>query len=534
MLAPSAHVDTFTRDNLPAPDARPPLDFDPAVFGSAHPYPDRLNAAVELLDTTIARFGAQRRAVVFPGGSWTYADLRDRVNRLANLLVNDYGVVPGNRVLLRMPNNEWLVASWLAVLKTGAVAVTTMPALRATELRTVHEIAGITVSLVDHRFLTDWADAGIGNGAVVGGGADDDVLGRLDAQKTDFAAVETSADDVAILAFTSGTTGRPKATMHFHRDMLAVCDTFSEHVLKPTPDDLFVGSPPIGFTFGLGALVLFPMRAGAATLVLERPTPDALVRAISEHGVTVMSTAPTAYRAMLTLPDADFTGLRRCVSAGEPLGLATWQAFFDRTGCRIIDGIGSTEMLHIFISCADDEIRPGATGRPVPGYRACILDDVGNEVPDGTLGRLAVRGPTGCRYLNDPRQANYVQHGWNLTGDTYLRDDDGFYWYQARNDDMIISAGFNIAGPEVEMALLTHPDVLECAVVGAPDEQRTMIVHAFVVLRPGASVEALTLQEHCRRTIAAYKAPRVVEFIDALPRTTTGKVQRFRLREMLA
>ena len=533
MLAPSAHVDTFTRDNLPPADAWPPLRFDPAIFGSDHPYPDRCNAAVELLDGTIARFGADRRVLVFPGGQWTYGELRARVNRLANALVDDYGVVSGNRVLLRMPNNEWLVAAWLAVLKVGAVAVTSMPALRALELRTVHEIAGITVSLVDHRFVTDWAGAGIRPGAVFGGGGDDDLLTRLDGYKDEFTAVETSADDVAILAFTSGTTGRPKATMHFHRDLLAVCDTFSAHVLKPTPDDLFVGSPPVGFTFGLGALVLFPMRVGAATLILERPTPDVLVPAIAEYGATVLSTAPTAYRAMLAMPNGDFRSLRRCVSAGEPLGLATWQAFFDRTGVKIIDGIGSTEMLHIFISSADDDIRPGSTGRPVPGYDACILDDDGNEVPDGTLGRLAVRGPTGCRYLNDARQANYVQHGWNLTGDTYVRDADGYYWYQARNDDMIISAGFNIAGPEVEMALLGHPDVLECAVVGAPDEQRTMVVHAFVVLRPGATVDAAALQEHCRRTIAPYKMPRVVEFIEALPRTTTGKVQRFRLREMV-
>ncbi|HEY7176306.1 MAG TPA: AMP-binding protein, partial [Micromonosporaceae bacterium] len=293
MLAPSAHVDTFTRDNLPAADMWPPLEFDPQVFGSANPYPDKLNAAVELLDTTIARFGADRRAVVFPGGSWTYGELRDRANRLANALVDDYGVVPGNRVLLRMPNNEWLVAAWFAVLKAGAVAVTTMPALRATELRTVHEIANVTVSLVDHRFMSDWTDAGIGTGAVVGGGGDDDLLIRLDSHKADFTAAETAADDVAVLAFTSGTTGRPKATMHFHRDMLAVCDTFSAHVLRPTQDDLFVGSPPIGFTFGLGALVLFPMRVGAAMLVLERATPDALARSVADYGVTVMSTAPT-------------------------------------------------------------------------------------------------------------------------------------------------------------------------------------------------------------------------------------------------
>jgi 2-aminobenzoate-CoA ligase len=365
-------------------------------------------------------------------------------------------------------------------------------------------------------------------------GGVEDLVARLGTYPADFRAVDTAADDVAMLAFTSGTTGRPKATMHFHRDLLATCDTFSAHVLRPMPDDLFVGSPPIGFTFGLGGLVLFPMRAGAATLLVERPTPDALAAAIAEHGATVLFTAPTAYRAMLAVPDADFASLRRCVSAGEPLSLATWQAFFDRTGCRIIDGIGSTEMLHIFVSSADDDIRPGATGRTVLGYQACVLDDDGHEVPDGTLGRLAVRGPTGCRYLNDERQSTYVQHGWNLTGDTYLRDADGYFWYQARNDDMIISAGFNIAGPEVEAALLTHPDVMECAVVGAPDEQRTMIVHAFVVVRPGATIDAAALQEHCRRTIAPYKMPRIVEFIEALPRTTTGKVQRYRLREMVA
>ena len=334
-----------------------------------------------------------------------------------------------------------------------------------------------------------------------------------------------------MLAFTSGTTGRPKATMHFHRDLLAAADTFSRHVLRPTADDVFVGSPPIGFTFGLGGLVVFPMRVGAAMLLLERGTPDVLGPALGEYGATVLFTAPTAYRALLSTPGADFATLRRCVSAGEPLSAATWQAFYDRTGLKIIDGIGSTEMLHIFISSADDEIRPGSTGRVVPGYEACVLDDAGDPVPDGTIGRLAVRGPTGCRYLSDERQTVYVQHGWNFTGDTYLRDEDGYFWYQARNDDMIISAGFNIAGPEVEMALMTHPDVLECAVVGAPDANRTMVVHAFVVLRPGATATPADLQEHCRRTIAPYKMPRVVEFIETLPRTNTGKVQRFRLRE---
>jgi 2-aminobenzoate-CoA ligase len=348
--------------------------------------------------------------------------------------------------------------------------------------------------------------------------------------------VETSADDVALLAFTSGTTGRPKATMHFHRDILANADTFSRHVLRPTPDDLFTGSPPLGFTFGLGGLVVFPMRVGAATLLLEKGTPDVLAPALAEHRPTVLFTAPTAYRALLAT-GADFSSLRRCVSAGEPLPLSTWEAWHEATGIKIVDGIGSTEMLHIFISAADDDIRPGSTGKPVPGYEACVLDDAGQPVPDGEIGRLAVRGPTGCRYLADARQKVYVQQGWNLTGDTYVRDADGYFWYQARNDDMIISAGFNIAGPEVEMALMRHPEVLECAVVGMPDPARTMSVHAYVVLRPGSTgSDALAeeLRAFVREKIAPYKAPRSVEFIDMLPRTSTGKVQRFVLRELAA
>jgi 2-aminobenzoate-CoA ligase len=401
--------------------------------------------------------------------------------------------------------------------------------LRATELRTVNEIAQVNYSIVDDRFVEEWTSAGIGAGVVLS-----DLTARLGDFPADFDAVDTAGDDVAIIAFTSGSTGRPKASMHFHRDMLAMADTFAAHVLQASPDDLFVGSPPIGFTFGLGGLVVFPMRIGAAMLLLERGTPDVLGPALGQFGATVLITAPTAYRVLLGTPDCDFSSLRRCVSAGEPLSAATWTAFHERTGLKIIDGIGSTEMLHIFISSAGDDIRPGSTGRVVPGYEACILDDDGNQVPDGTIGRLAVRGPTGCRYLSDERQKVYVQHGWNFTGDTYMRDADGYYWYQARNDDMIISAGFNIAGPEVEMALMTHPDVLECAVVGATDEQRTMIVYAFVVTRPGSSPSVAELQEHCKRVIAPYKAPRVIDFIDALPRTTTGKVQRFRLREMVA
>jgi 2-aminobenzoate-CoA ligase len=519
-MARSAHLDTFAEDHLPPAQTWPPLK----VEGLS--YPARLNAAVELLD----RNDPDRTALIFPGGSWTYGELSRRSNQIANALVSEAGLAPGNRVMLRIPNNQWLVATWLAVLRAGCIAVTSIPALQAGEMRTMHDIASITFSVVDVRHKDAFIEAGIGGAFFL----DDEFYRALDARPATFQAVDTAADDVALLAFTSGTTGRPKATMHFHRDILAIADTFSAKVLRPTADDLFVGSPPIGFTFGLGGLVVFPMRVGAASLLLERATPDLLIPALVEQRPTILFTAPTAYRALLATPNADFSSLRRCVSAGEPLSAGTWHAFHERTGIKIIDGIGSTEMLHIFISAADDDIRPGSTGKPVPGYEACILDDDGNQVPDGSLGRLAVRGPTGCRYLNDERQTVYVQHGWNLTGDTYMRDKDGYFWYQARNDDMIISAGFNIAGPEVEAALMTHPDVLECAVVGAPDSERTMIVHAYVVTRPGSTATEAGLQQHCRSLIAHYKAPRVVEFVEALPRTTTGKVQRFVLREMAA
>jgi 2-aminobenzoate-CoA ligase len=528
MLAPSAHVDTFTRDNLPPAHLWPPLIFK-------HPdvrYPQRLNCAVELLDRTIAGHGPDRRCLVDADGTaWTYADLLRHTNQIAHVLVDDIRLVPGNRVLLRAPNSPWLVAWWLAVLRMGGVVVTTMPQLRRTEIATVHQIARVNHSIVDDELIDDLVAADIGRYT-----SDTELRERAARKPTDFPALDTAADDVALLAFTSGTTGRPKATMHFHRDVLANADTFSRHVLRPRPDDLFTGSPPLGFTFGLGGLVVFPLRAGAASLLLPRGTPDALLPAIARHRPTVLFTAPTAYRAILHgLAGHDVSSLRRCVSAGEPLPLSTWDTFHRATGLRIIDGIGSTEMLHIFISAADDDIRPGATGLPVPGYEAAVLDGAGKPVPDGELGRLAVRGPTGCRYLADERQDEYVRYGWNLTGDTYIRDGDGYFWYQARDDDMIISAGYNIAGPEVEMALLRHRDVRECGVVGAPDPERTMVVKAFVVLETGVTGGAAKvheLQEHCRREIASYKMPRAIEFVPELPRTSTGKLQRFRLREM--
>jgi 2-aminobenzoate-CoA ligase len=529
----SAHVDTFTRDALPPREQWPELLFELPELQ----YPAQLNCAVELLDRTIGRYGGERPCLLAADGTaWSYAEVRDRSNQVAHVLTADLGLVPGGRVLLRGPNNPWLAVCWLAVLKAGGVVVTTMPLLRSGELQVVCEMAKVEVALCDARFLDDLVAAAVPGLRITayGGASGDDLLQRMTTKPTAYDDVQTAADDVALLAFTSGTTGRPKACMHVHRDVLAIADTFSAHVVKPEPTDLFAGSPPLAFTFGLGGLVVFPLRAGAATLLLEKAPPEELFAAVGRHRVTVLFTAPTGYRAALRhLDDFDLSSLRRCISAGEPLPLATWQAFHEATGLRIIDGIGATEMLHVFISAADDDIRPGATGREVPGYRACVLDAEGNAVPDGEPGRLAVKGPTGCRYLADDRQQVYVQHGWNITGDTYIRDADGYFWYQARSDDMIISAGYNIAGPEVEAALLGHEAVAECGVVGWPDAERGTIVKAFVVLKkdfsPGADM-VRTLQEHVKKAIAPYKYPRAVEFVEALPRTETGKLQRFKLR----
>jgi 2-aminobenzoate-CoA ligase len=531
----SAHVDTFTRDHLPPDDELPTVLLDRPDLT----YPELLNCGEELLDRTVERFGPDRLCLLSDVERWTYGDLLARANQIAHVLVDDLGVVPGNRVLLRGPNNPWMVACWFGVMKAGAVAVTTMPLLRAGELRTLIDKAELTVALCDHRFLAELEAAGRPGLSITpfGGDGPEDLGALTSGKATNFANVLTSGDDVCLIAFTSGTTGEPKGCMHFHRDVLAIADTFSAHVVQPRPDDIFTGSPPLAFTYGLGGLVVFPLRAGAASLVLETGAPDVLADAVARHRATVVSTGPLAYRVMARLPDVDLSSLRRCVSAGETLSAATWQAFFDRTGVRIIDGIGSTELLHIFIASADDDIRPGSTGRVVPGYEAQVVDDEGKPVPDGTVGRLAVRGPTGCKYLADPRQRTYVQDGWNLTGDAYVRDDDGYFWFQARTDDMIIAAGYNIAGPEVEAALLSHPDVVEAGVVGAPDEERGVVVKAYVVLADGVPATpetAAELQAHVKQTIAPYKYPRSVEFLDTLPKTGTGKLQRFRLRQMAA
>jgi 2-aminobenzoate-CoA ligase len=524
----SAHADTFCGDHLPPAWQWPELEFTLPSLA----YPDRLNCAAELLSAAVGLVGADRSCLLPQDPSapvWSYGDLASTADRIASVLTRELGLVPGNRVLLRGPNSPWMVACWFGVLLAGGVVVATMPLLRSAELGSICEIAAVRLALCDDRYTLELSDLGMRTLA----------FGELEAlcgsQPAGFTPVATAADDVALIAFTSGTTGWPKAAMHFHRDVLAVADTFSAQVLKPRPSDIFTGTPPLAFTFGLGALLIFPIRAGAATLLLERATPAELADHIAERGVTVVSTAPTAYRAMLAAGKAaQLRGLRRPVSAGETLPGSVWEAFYDATGVKIIDGIGSTELLHIFVSAADSLIRPGSTGLPVPGYRAAVLDSSGAPVPDGVPGRLAVRGPTGCKYLADARQLDYVQDGWNFTGDTYVRDDGGYFWYQARSDDMIVSAGYNIAGPEVEEVLLGHPAVAECGVVGVPDESRGQIVKAFVVLASGAdggpSLVA-ELQELVKTKIAPYKYPRAVEFVDALPRTNTGKLQRFKLRE---
>ncbi|MEU1199222.1 AMP-binding protein [Streptomyces sp. NPDC005813] len=523
----SAHVDTFPRDHLRPPGQWPELRFDLPELR----YPDRLNCAVELLGHARPERPVFRTA---SGEPWTYGQLRTRVDRIAHVLTAELGVVPGNRVLLRGPTTPWLAACWLAVLKAGAVAVTVLAQQRQHELSTICAIARVTHALCDVRSVDDLVKAEIPGLQVTtfGGDTPDDLLLRITgAPDEPYEAVDTAADDVALIAFTSGTTGRPKGCMHFHRDVLAIADTFSKHVLQPRDDDVFAGSPPLGFTFGLGGLVVFPMRAGACSLLLEQAGPKQLLPAIAEHRVSVLFTAPTAYRAMLAeLDDHDTGSLRRCVSAGENLPAGTWQDWHARTGLRIINGIGATELLHIFISAADGHIRPGTTGVPVPGWHARVVDADGEPVPDGEPGLLAVRGPVGCRYLADPRQREYVRGGWNITGDTYVRDSDGYFRYVARADDMIISAGYNIAGPEVEDALLRHPDVVETAVVGRPDEDRGQVVVAHVVLRPGAHRDPEALRGFLKSELAPYKCPREIVFLDALPRTATGKLQRFRLR----
>jgi 2-aminobenzoate-CoA ligase len=541
---PTGHVDTFCRDSLPPRELWPRLDFS-GVPELA--YPRRLNCAAELLDTRVAQGDGERTAILWPGGRSSYRDLLAAVDRIAHVLTEDLGLAPGNRVLLRSPNTPLLAACWLAVAKAGGVVVCTMPMLRRRELAYIADKAEVRLALTDDRLAAECeeamratADGEPRRGARVVRFQGDGGPGSLEAlmlpKPTGFSPCDTAADDVAAILFTSGTTGRAKGTLHFHRDVLAVTDCFPRYVLKPTADDVFCGTPSLAFAYGLGGLLLFPLRFGAAALLLEQATPQSLLQAIQDHRATICFTAPTAYRAMCGLAGSyDLASLCKCVSAGETLPAATFEAFRRATGIRIIDGIGTTEMLHQFLSAEGDDIRPGSTGRVVPGYRAKVVDERGVEVPPGVVGRLAVRGPTGCRYLADPeRQRAYVEDGWNLTGDAYRMDGDGYFWYQARTDDMIVSAGHNIAGPEVEAVLLEHPKVKECGVVGVPDDERGQVVKAFVVLQAEAEASEETareLQAFVKAQIAPYKYPRRIEFVATLPRTETGKLQRFRLRQ---
>ena len=536
----SAHIDTFARDHLPSPDLLPDFLFTLPDLR----YPDRLNCVTAFVDAWRAAGHGDRDCLISPTERLSYAGLAERVNRIANVLTRDLGVVPGNRVLLRGPNSPMMVAAYFAVIKAGAVVVATMPLLRAKEIAFPVGKAEIRLALCDVR-LADEMEKARGLAPMLeqvvywGSGAGDSLEAlTMKPGYEHFEACDTASDDVCLIAFTSGTTGVPKGTMHFHRDMLAICDTFGKYVLRAGRDDRFIGSPPIAFTFGLGGLVLFPLRVGAAAILLEKAAPDDLLAAIGRLRATICFTAPTAYRYMLgKLADNDLSSLRKCVSAGETLPAATFDAWLAATGIRIIDGLGSTEMLHIFIGSPEEAVRAGATGEPVPGYQARVIDDAGRELPPGTAGRLAVRGPTGCRYLGDSRQTEYVQQGWNVTGDTYIQDADGNFRYQARSDDMIISAGYNIAGPEVETVLLTHPAVAECGVVGQPDAERGQIVKAYVVLKQGFTADmALTraLQEHVKSSVAPFKYPRAIEYVSSLPRTETGKLQRFALRRIAA
>ena len=537
MLGPTAHTDTFSRDNLP------PADQWPEFLLEGFDYPEHLNAAVELTDKMVEKGFGDNTALIGNGRRRTYKELTDWTNRLARAMVEDLGVQPGNRVLIRSANNPAMVACWLAATKAGAVVVNSMPMLRAGELAAIVDKAEITFALCDTRLMDEMdictADSEYLK-CVVSFDGTVNHEGELDmlalGKPVQFDSVETGRDDVALLGFTSGTTGKPKATMHFHRDLLIIADGYAKEVLKVTPDDIFVGSPPLAFTFGLGGLAIFPLRFGAAATLLEKASPPNMVDIIQTYKATICFTAPTAYNAMLSAMEegADLSSLRAAISAGETLPEPVYKKWLEKTGKPMLDGIGATEMLHIFVTNRFGDSHPACTGQPVGGYQAIVVDENMNEVPRGTIGRMVVKGPTGCRYLADDRQAAYVQKGWNLTGDSFSQDEDGYFHFAARNDDMIISAGYNIAGPEVEAALLSHPDIAECAVIAAPDVDRGHVVQAHVVLNDGVNEDEDTikrLQDHVKATIAPFKYPRSIVFTAALPKTQTGKTQRFMLRK---
>ena len=537
MTNATAHTDTFARDNLP------PIENWPEFFLNGFNYPDELNVGTELTDAMVEKGFGDHTALIGNGRRRTYKELADWTNRIANVLVDDIGVQPGNRILIRSANNPAMVACWLAATKVGAVVVNSMPMLRAGELIKYVEKAQISYALCDTRLMDEMETCAEGNlilKRVMGfdGTSNHEAeLDRLALEKpVKFNAVKTMQDDVALLGFTSGSTGNPKATMHFHRDLLIIADGYAKEVLGVKPDDIFIGSPPLAFTFGLGGLAIFPLRFGATATLLENAAPPNMIEIIEKYRATICFTAPTAYRAMMQAMDegADLSSLRAAVSAGETLPAPVYEEWIAKTGKPMLDGIGATEMLHIFISNRFDDHKPSCTGKPVTGYSAKIIGLDGEEQPRGAPGRLALKGPTGCRYLGGERQKEYVQNGWNISGDTFVQDENGYFYFAARNDDMILSSGYNIAGPEVEAALLSHSDVLECAVIGAKDSERGSIVEAHVVLADGIPQSAdciKSLQDHVKKMIAPYKYPRSIIFVQSLPKTPTGKIQRFLLKD---
>ncbi|MBT3916646.1 MAG: AMP-binding protein [Rhodospirillaceae bacterium] len=541
---PTAYQDTFASDNLPPPEALANIDFSGTPELAA--YPDHMSVAAELLDKAIDQGFGDNPVLHLADTTWSYRELLDRANRIAEVLTEDCGLVTGNRVLLRAPNTPMLVAAWFGVLKAGGICVATMPLLRARELQYVIDKAEVSMALCDTELaeemvgaleLTDSIKHTLYFSKSGSGGEAATLETACENKSGSFETVNTAADDIALIGFTSGTTGQPKGAMHFHRDVMAAADTFGRYIGKLVPADIVTGTPPLAFTFGLGGILIFPMRFGASTRFLESPLPDQVLQTIQKYKITQIYTAPTAYRAMADMiDDYDISSLRQGVSAGETLPKATWEAFHKATGIRLIDGLGSTELFHIFVGATPEEMRAGFTGKAIPGYRARVVDDSGNEVPPGTPGQLAVQGPTGCKYLDDlDRQPNYVKNGWNYPGDIYEMDADGYFKYVARADDMIISSGYNISGPEVESVLLEHEAVAECAVIASPDPDRGNIVKAFIVLRDGfdgTDELVKTLQDYVKNEIAPYKYPRAITFIDDLPKTQTGKLQRYRLRDL--